>query len=108
VTAEDYRYYGACQDPEDPDDGQYIEGFVLEDAAGYMVKVKLWYYNFWKHMRSVAESLGKYGHYRYTSSLTTPLANQFHGFLKTKTQKEIHDRSIISLRDEFYKEGNHA
>lgn len=27
-----------------------IEGFVIEDSNGYMVKVKLTYYNFWKFM----------------------------------------------------------
>ena len=31
-----------------------IEGFVIEDSAGYMTKLKLAYYNFWKFMRSVS------------------------------------------------------
>ena len=37
VMAEDYLY-----------NGREIEGFVIEDQNGYMVKLKLWYYSFWK------------------------------------------------------------
>lgn len=32
-------------------DGEYAEGIVFEDAAGYMVKVKHPFYAFWKQMR---------------------------------------------------------
>lgn len=44
VWKEDYRYNGRC-----------IEGFVLEDDNGYMVKLKTAYYNFWKRMRGMAD-----------------------------------------------------
>lgn len=39
--------------------GKQIEGFVIEDAAGWHVKVKLDYYIFWKQMRSVLDMLKK-------------------------------------------------
>jgi predicted kinase/virulence-associated protein VapD len=35
--------------------GQDVEGFVLEDASGYMTKIKLPNYSFWKRMRSVKD-----------------------------------------------------
>lgn len=38
-------------------DGQHVEGFVIEDAAGFMTKVKLPYYAFWKRMRSVKDRI---------------------------------------------------
>ena len=37
--------------------GEWIEGFVLEDARGYQVKVKLDYYTFWRQMRTALEAL---------------------------------------------------
>lgn len=46
VMKEDYLY-----------NGREIEGFVVEDQNGYMVKLKLWYYNFWKNMRTAAREM---------------------------------------------------
>ena len=37
--------------------GEWIEGFVLEDAGGHHVKVKLDYYTFWRQMRTALEAL---------------------------------------------------
>ncbi|MCA9719829.1 MAG: metallophosphoesterase [Myxococcales bacterium] len=39
--------------------GAHVEGFVLEDAAGFLTKIKLDYYNFWKRMRSLKDRLVK-------------------------------------------------
>lgn len=109
VTAEDYLYLG-----------KHIEGFVLEDSSGFMFKLKLYYYNFWKHMRSVAQSVLAYGQYRYTGSLTSVMANEFYGFCKKKAEslspterqqlKQKSFNNICTLRDEFFKwkETNHA
>ncbi|MDV6330049.1 RNA ligase [Asticcacaulis sp. 201] len=38
-------------------DGRHIEGFVIEDAAGFMFKIKLPYYAFWKAMRGQTERI---------------------------------------------------
>jgi len=92
VTADDYKY-----------NNQYIEGFVLEDSVGFMTKVKLQYYGFWKHMRSVKEDVSKNGYTKYTSSLTTPLANEFYGWLRQQT-REVLRKDIIMLREMFYGE----
>lgn len=96
VTNEDYKY-----------DGKNIEGFVIEDMNGYMVKLKLRYYNFWKFMRSVAHEAIRKGYIdpRKTSALTTPLANQFYGWVKTLHEVEDTDlipRDICTLRKMFY------
>ena len=38
-------------------DGRHVEGFVVEDSAGFMTKVKLPYYSFWKQMRSMKDRI---------------------------------------------------
>lgn len=86
-------------------DGNPIEGFVIEDSAGYMVKVKLTYYNLWKFMRNVAHEAIRNGYIHKTDALTTPLANEFYGWVRT-----LHDdpdvenlpRDICTLRRWFY------
>lgn len=96
VTDADYKYLG-----------RDIEGFVIEDASGYMIKLKLCYYNFWKYMRSIAHEAIRKGYIdpRRTSGLVTPLANHFYGWVKT-----LHDcenleavpRDICTLRKMFF------
>jgi tRNA splicing ligase len=87
-------------------EGKHIEGFVIEDSTGYMLKLKLPYYSFWKHMRSVAEEVFRTGNYRRTGSLVTPMANHFFGFCK-RIREEEHPTNIIQLREMFLKEYEH-
>lgn len=96
VVADDYKY-----------NGRNIEGFVIEDADGYMVKLKLAYYNFWKFMRGIAHEAIKKGYIdgRRTSALVTPVANQFYGWVKTLHDTEDLEsvpRDICTLRKMFY------
>lgn len=97
VRNDDYRY-----------NGRLIEGFVLEDSAGYMVKLKLAYYNFWKFMRSIAHETIRKGYVdrKRTAALTTPLANQFYGWVKTLYTTDAEEaaaipRDICTLRRMF-------
>lgn len=71
VLVDDYEY-----------NGRKIEGFVIEDSVGYMTKLKLAYYNFWKFMRSISYETIKKGYISKTSALTTPLANEFYSWVK--------------------------
>ncbi len=89
ITDEGYLY-----------DGRHIEGFVVEDSVGYMVKFKGYYYHLWKHMRSVAQEVFRSGQYRRMGSLLTPLENKFYGFCKEIRDRE-HPNHIIPLRDMF-------
>lgn len=101
VTTEDYEY-----------DGRIVEGFVIEDTEGFMVKVKLNYYNFWKFMRTVAHSTLRFGHFNRTGALTTSTANEFYGFIKNlynttdKEQLALIPKDIVYLRNLFYKENS--
>lgn len=90
VTDDDYLY-----------DGHEIEGFVVEDSTGFMVKIKLAYYRFWKHMRTVAQETLRSGNYRRTGELITPMANRFFGFCKDLSKLPEHPTHIIELREMF-------
>ena len=93
INQEDYLY-----------NGKHIEGFVVEDTANFMVKVKLDYYKFWKHMRSVMDEVFRTGNYRRTGSLLTPLANKFFGYCKKIKDDDNHPTNIIAVREQFIKE----
>lgn len=96
VTADDYLY-----------NGRHIEGFVIEDNVGYMVKVKLAYYKFWKTMRNVAQKVAKYGQIVHTENLYDKTSNEFYGWLKNlyaMKDPETIPTDICSLRKMFYQD----
>lgn len=107
---EEFRdLYMEAQDEEYQYNGNYIEGFVFEDANGFMTKCKTGYYNFWKFMRSVADSTLRSGHYRRTGALQTAESNSFYGFCRKcfhddrdkETKSYSYKTDIISLRDRY-------
>lgn len=108
--AEFVDWYNEVLDPDYEFNGRIIEGFVIEDSAGYMTKVKLTYYNFWKFMRGLTHEVLQRGYFHKTSALTTPTANDYYGFIKNvfdTTDKETRQsmpRDIIYWRDKFYSE----
>lgn len=96
ILEEDYEYKG-----------HVIEGFVIEDSIGYMTKLKLTYYNFWKFMRNVAHEAIRKGYISKTSALTTPIANEFYAWVKKLHSVEDIEsvpRNICTLRSMFYKD----
>lgn len=78
----------------------HVEGFVLEDAEGFMTKVKLPYYSFWKYMRGVKDRIKADGAINL-DMLNTELAKNFYLWLKTQN-KEILSKGIIELREMYY------
>ena len=96
ILEEDYEY-----------NGRKIEGFVIEDSVGYMTKLKLAYYNFWKFMRSISHEAIRNGYIRKTSALTTPTANEFYAWIRKLHDVEDKDsipKDICTLRRLFYKD----
>lgn len=86
-----------------------IEGFVIEDATGYMTKLKLAYYNFWKFMRSVSHEAIRKGYINRTGALTTPLANNYYAWVRklhdlSEEEREVLPKDICTLRDMYYKD----
>ena len=104
-----YNWYTEVSDPDYEYEGRKIEGFVIEDSAGYMVKAKLDYYKFWKFMRGIAHTTLRCGYITRTEALTNALANDFYGFLKKlyentdKEQRKLIPKDIIYLRNLYYK-----
>ncbi|MFR2888748.1 MAG: RNA ligase [Clostridium butyricum] len=94
VTKEDWKY-----------NNEYIEGFVLEDSEGFMFKLKLEYYKFWKLMRGVVKDVSKCtdNNNKVLSKLYNPLSNYFYAWLKNQPKVRLND-NIINLRNDFYKD----
>lgn len=89
-------------------DDECIEGFVFEDANGFMFKLKTHYYNEWKMLRGAAIKIFRSGNINFTGALQSVESNYFYGWCREKfvtlTKQERWDyskRDIISLRDEF-------
>ena len=98
VLKEGYVYPGRRE-------GNRIEGFVIEDGNGFMTKLKLPYYKFWKQMREVAREVARKGYISHTETLTTPTANRFYGWLREKyVSMELRKmpKDICDLRRRFY------
>lgn len=83
-----------------------IEGWVLKDSNGFMVKIKSDYYNMWKKLRGVAGAVIKSGNYKYTGALQNPTENYFFAWIKENWElyhyNDTLPRDIITLRKEFY------
>lgn len=96
ILEEDYEY-----------NGRKIEGFVIEDSVGYMTKLKLTYYNFWKFMRAISHEAIRNGYIKKTSALITPIANEYYAWVR-----KLHDvddidsvpKDICTLRRLFFKD----
>lgn len=104
-----YDFYTKASVPGYQYEGQYVEGFVFEDTAGFMTKLKTDYYSFWKHMRSVISSVRRYGAVRNTAMFTTAESNLFYGFLRQlyredetfRNSRDEKGYDIITLRKKF-------
>ena len=102
--AEFIDLYNAVNDPDYLYDGRVIEGFVVEDSNGFMTKMKLDYYNFWKKMRSVAQTTLRKGYIDKTSILADALSNDFYGYLRelyrVTTDRLNHNANLVLSGEE--------
>jgi len=51
------QWLNTVRKPDWSMDGKYLEGFVLQDKSGFLLKIKLDYYNHWKRMRSLKDRI---------------------------------------------------
>ena len=84
--------------------GEEVEGFVVEDAAGFMFKVKSGYYRKWKKLRTVAEDVIRRGYIAKTSLLLDATDNLFYGWMREHRDDADLPQDIISLRKKFMEE----
>ena len=106
-----FDYYMKISQQTESTSDKNIEGWVIEDSNGYMVKLKNQYYNFWKFMRALTGEVIKKGYTDRTSNLVTPVANMYYGWLKTLVESipkeerpEKIPGNIIALRNMFLQE----
>lgn len=83
--------------------GKYIEGFMIEDSAGYVFKIKGKYYRKWKGRRPLIHAYMN-GRRIKEGSLLSVEDNEFYGFLRKLDRLYVKDRSLIQLRNEFLKQ----
>ncbi len=90
--------------------GTDIEGFVAEDAAGFLFKIKLDFYSFWKRMRSQRDRV------RRAREKGQPLpemldqdgeALDFHHWLLARSDEDL-VKDIITLREAFWRDTGRA
>ncbi len=80
---------------------EHIEGYVIEDASGYMVKFKLPFYSFWKNMRTASHVALSGG--SIDRSLNRNGA-RFFNWVTDKVNKGLDKINIIELREQYVKE----
>lgn len=93
VTSEDYTL-----------DGKYVEGFVVEDDDGLMVKTKTFYYDRWKALRFKMENALKTKN--FDVKCKTEFECSFMKYLQNKyenSEVDYRDLNIIDERNEFLK-----
>ena len=91
ITGDDYQL-----------NGNFIEGFVLEDNKSFMLKTKTAYYEKWKRLRGMMEKSIKNNNYKVKN--TGDIEQKFLEFIREKYENkevDIKDIDIISERKEF-------
>lgn len=84
--------------------GEYVEGFVIEDNNNFMVKTKTSYYDTWKYIRTKMENALK--NHNYDSKCKNELEKSFMKYLQSKyenTDYDIQKINIIDERNQFEK-----
>lgn len=86
------------------------EGYVFEDSRandaegiysnGFMFKMKLPYYVFWKQMRNVKDLVARRRHVN-TSSLRTAQHNRVYNFMNSLDPSELRELDIIAIREKM-------
>ncbi len=87
LTLDDYKY-----------NNEFVEGFVIEDSANHMFKVKTAYYNKWKHLRNKMEYAITNNKYKTKSN--DELEISFLNYLQEKYQGKEVDVNAINIVDE--------
>jgi hypothetical protein len=77
--------------------GEWVEGYVIEDMNGLMLRQKTKYYNHWKFFRGIAQHLGA-GQTVDTRMFFEAEDNYVFSFLKSLDRETLKKTSVIELR----------
>lgn len=99
----EFNEFYKTQLSEDPihGTGKSIEGYVIEDAEGYLVKIKNPYYKYWKYMRGILNSKGN------GADVENRLGDDFSRKFVDWADREYNlanEINIIELRNRYIKE----
>lgn len=78
-----------------------LEGFVLEDAKGFMCKVKTPFYCLWKRVRKLRDLIVS-GKNIVSTDIKSVEELDIYRFMKTIPIEMLADMSIITLRDRYF------
>ena len=80
-------------------DNKKIEGFVVCDQKGFMFKIKLSFYEFWKYLRSIKEFLvnNEGNEFIFDPNLSNQEVTIFYEWLKNQ-KVDVLNKSIIDVR----------
>jgi hypothetical protein len=83
--------------------GAHIEGFVIEDANKYHVKIKLDFYSFWKQLRSALDAVkaGKQPKIKQESKYPE-LAQEVIDFIQQLPATDLARDDVIAVRAKFF------
>lgn len=84
-------------------DSNLLEGYVIEDSEGFMFKIKLPFYSFWKYMRTVRDRIKRDKEVTEQSLKDRGFDSFFMEWMKTLDKSEL-EKDIITLREKYYKE----
>jgi len=76
-----------------------LEGYVIRDSKGFMFKIKLPYYQFWKKMRGLKEALVSNRSLENLDGEKKKVVD----FMRTIDKLELANLSIIDIADMYYK-----
>jgi tRNA splicing ligase len=79
-----------------------VEGYVIEDANGYMFKYKVPFYTLWKKMRGIKQQIQKGNNFVF-NNLDDKAKEIAQFMLKNYSNEELSNISIIDVRKSFEK-----
>lgn len=99
-TFNNWAEFKEWYDDLEKSDGRYkekfIEGFVIEDSKGFMTKIKVNYYNYWKSMRKIKDNIIINREFESKNYNCDPFVKFLRGLTEIELQKDI-----ITLRNMF-------
>jgi hypothetical protein len=82
---------------------KYVEGFVVEDSAGMMIKFKTDFYKTWKFARNMKDTL-QAGRVFNTAWLNKAIHNTIYAWISHYDKEELKAKSLIDIQREFYEQ----
>ena len=83
-----------------------VEGWVLQDAAGYMLKLKTAYYTIWRRLRNIKEALQEHPDIEINWDKWDERAQSIIRYIQSIPNELLPLKSIITIRNEWIALGN--